>query len=58
MGVKYLRWMQEKICGICPSSAPAKNNRAEVKRVPFTPPKVDNATKIGMIHSTWSFLKV
>lgn len=25
----------------CPSSAPAKNNLADVKRVPLTPPKVD-----------------
>ena len=31
--------------------APAKNSREDVNKVPFTAPKVEQATKMGMIHA-------
>lgn len=39
--------MKENKFGKCPSCDPVKNNLADVNNIPFTPPNVDSATKIG-----------
>lgn len=51
MGVCCLTWNSWKNLGRCPSWAPVANRRADVKRTPFTPPKVLNATKMGTIKA-------
>lgn len=48
IGVCFSMWKSVKNAGIWPSCAPVANNRAEVNRTPFTPPKVDNATNTGI----------
>lgn len=48
IGVCFSTWKREKKAGIWPSCAPVANNRADVNRTPFTPPKVDSATNTGI----------
>jgi hypothetical protein len=36
--------------GRCPFRAPTKNNLEDAKMAPFRAPKVEQATKNGMVH--------
>ena len=49
-GVAFSTWIIVRRNGICPSRAPAIKRREAVSSVPFTPPKVEQATKIGIIQ--------
>lgn len=51
IGVILLTWIKENRSGKWPSWEPMRNKRDEVKSIPFTPPKVERATKIGTIQA-------
>ena len=51
MGVALLMEMLVSTPGICPSLAPEKKRREEVSSWPLTAPKVEQATKMGMIQA-------
>jgi len=42
--------MRAMAVGRCPFRAPTKNNLEDAKMAPFNAPKVEQATKNGMIH--------
>ena len=50
MGVRCLMLMRAILRGKCPLRAPTKNNRDEANIPLLTAPKVEQATKKGMIH--------
>ena len=50
-GVTLVTWIMARAAGICPSLAPAKNSLEVVSMFPFTAPKVDRATKMGIIQA-------
>ena len=55
-GVNLLVWIMVSANGICPSLAPAKKSREEVRRVPFTAPNVEHATKKGMMEANLPYI--
>lgn len=50
IGVKFRTLMREMAEGRCPLRAPTKNNRDDAKIAPFRAPKVEQATKSGIIQ--------
>lgn len=50
VGVKLRTLMREMAEGRCPLRAPTKNNRDDAKIAPFNAPKVEQATKNGIIQ--------
>ena len=51
MGVVLLMEIMVSAPGIWPSLAPEKNNLEDVSNCPLTAPKVEQATKMGMIQA-------
>ena len=54
-GVAFSTWIIVNILGICPSRAPAIKSLDAVKSVPFTPPNVEQATNIDIIHASFPY---
>lgn len=50
IGVKFWTLIRDMAVGRCPFRAPTKNNLDDAKIAPFSAPKVEHATKNGMIH--------
>jgi hypothetical protein len=50
IGVKLRTLIREMAVGRCPFRAPTKNNLDDAKIAPFNAPKVEHATKNGMIQ--------
>ena len=50
-GVDLSVWIVVRIPGIWPSLAPHMNSLLAVRRVPLTPPKVEQATKMDMTQA-------
>ena len=50
IGVKELKLIKDIILGICPFLAATKKSRDEAKIPPLTAPKVEQATKKGIIQ--------
>jgi hypothetical protein len=51
MGVRHLTFMSEIAAGKWPLRAPTKNKRELAKIAPLSEPKVEQATKSGIIHA-------
>lgn len=50
IGVKLRTLIKAMAVGRCPFRAPTKNNLDDANIAPFNAPKVEHATKNGMIH--------
>lgn len=49
-GVKFLTFIRAMAVGKWPFLAPTKNKRDEANMAPFNAPKVEQATKKGIVH--------